>query len=148
MEYHGALIRARYYPHGPLRRCVHFQVSNRPHPHPPHPGLALAPWGVLCGGRLRTDEEEARRRESGENGRTILHPNWERNEDEKKISAALEKVANEVGTKHITAGEYERQRSQFRSTWVNDVSLPLRSRHSIRDAKGAIRPPHRWRTKD
>lgn len=28
---------------------------------------------------------------------------WERTEDEKKMSAALEKVAKEVGTAHITA---------------------------------------------
>ncbi len=28
---------------------------------------------------------------------------WERTEDEKKMSAALEKVAKEVGTEHITA---------------------------------------------
>lgn len=32
-----------------------------------------------------------------------LSPNWERNEKEIAVSAALEKVAKEVGTKHITA---------------------------------------------
>ena len=31
-------------------------------------GMALAPWGVLGQGKIRTDEEEARRRESGERG--------------------------------------------------------------------------------
>lgn len=31
---------------------------------------------------------------------------WERNEDERKICTALEKVAAEVGTKSITAGSY------------------------------------------
>jgi len=66
-------------------------------------GLALAPWNVIGGGRLRTDEEEERRRKTGENGRTMLGPEWERNEVEKKISRALEKVAKEVGTQHITA---------------------------------------------
>ncbi|KAH8112132.1 aryl-alcohol dehydrogenase [NADP+] [Phellopilus nigrolimitatus] len=66
-------------------------------------GLALAPWNVLAGGRLRTDAEEAEREASGEKGRTILQPDWKRNENEKKMSAALEKVAKEVGTKHITA---------------------------------------------
>jgi aryl-alcohol dehydrogenase-like predicted oxidoreductase len=33
----------------------------------------------------------------------ILNPNWERNETERAMSAALEKVAKEVGAKHITA---------------------------------------------
>ncbi|KAI5115043.1 hypothetical protein M0805_001885, partial [Coniferiporia weirii] len=58
-------------------------------------GLALAPWNVLAAGRLRTDAEEARRAESGEKGRTTMR-DWLRNEDEKKMSAALEKVAKEV----------------------------------------------------
>ncbi|KAL5520315.1 hypothetical protein ACEPAG_9529 [Sanghuangporus baumii] len=66
-------------------------------------GLALAPWNVLAGGKLRTDAEEERRRATGEKGRTLLDPNWERTADEKKMSAALEKVAKEVGTKYITA---------------------------------------------
>jgi hypothetical protein len=35
----------------------------------------------------------------------MFYPEWERSPDEKKISAALEKVASEVGTKHITAGQ-------------------------------------------
>jgi aryl-alcohol dehydrogenase-like predicted oxidoreductase len=58
---------------------------------------------VLAAGKLRTDEEEERRRQSGEKGRMILGPNWERNEKEKAMSTALEKVAKEVGAKHITA---------------------------------------------
>jgi len=33
----------------------------------------------------------------------ILSPNWERNEAERAMSTALEKVAKEVGAKHITA---------------------------------------------
>lgn len=66
-------------------------------------GLALAPWGVLAGGKIRTDEEEERRRQTGENGRTFWIPDWERNEKEKKVCKALEKVAAEVGAKHITA---------------------------------------------
>ncbi|KAH7925891.1 Aldo/keto reductase [Leucogyrophana mollusca] len=65
-------------------------------------GLALAPWAVLAGGKLRTDEEDARRRQTGENGRTMFGP-WERTEDEKKMSAALEKIAKEIGAKHVTA---------------------------------------------
>ena len=67
------------------------------------PGLALAPWNVLAAGRLRTDAEEEKRRQTGEKGRMTFQPNWERTEDEKKMSAALEKVAKEVGTEHITA---------------------------------------------
>ncbi|KAJ3573461.1 hypothetical protein NP233_g2407 [Leucocoprinus birnbaumii] len=66
-------------------------------------GLALAPWGVLAGGKIRTDEEEERRRKTGENGRTFWIPDWERNEQQKKVCKALEKVAAEVGAKHITA---------------------------------------------
>ncbi|KAF8166359.1 NADP-dependent oxidoreductase domain-containing protein [Mycena galopus ATCC 62051] len=66
-------------------------------------GLALAPWGVVGFGKFRTDAEEEHRRATGERGRTAFHPQWERNEDERKISKALEKVAGEVGTKSITA---------------------------------------------
>lgn len=65
-------------------------------------GLALAPWNVLAAGKLRTDAEEERRIASGEKGRSLLG-DWLRNEDEKKVSKALEKVAKEVGTEHITA---------------------------------------------
>ena len=32
------------------------------------------------------------------------NPNWERNENERTISQALEKVAKEIGAKHITSG--------------------------------------------
>ncbi|KAE9398603.1 Aldo/keto reductase [Gymnopus androsaceus JB14] len=59
-------------------------------------GLALAPWGVVGGGKIRTDAEEQRRKESGENGRTMLG-DWQRTETEVKVSRALEKVAGEVG---------------------------------------------------
>ena len=34
-------------------------------------GMALAPWNVLAGGKLRTDEEEKRRMETGEKGRVV-----------------------------------------------------------------------------
>ena len=33
---------------------------------------------------------------------------WERNEDERKIVAALEKVASEVGAKSVSSGEHIR----------------------------------------
>ncbi|EJD04749.1 Aldo/keto reductase [Fomitiporia mediterranea MF3/22] len=67
-------------------------------------GLALAPWNVLAAGHLRTDAEEERRLASGEKGRTLLQLDWMHNENEnlKKMSAALEKVAKEVGTEHIS----------------------------------------------
>lgn len=66
-------------------------------------GLALAPWNVLAGGKFRTDAEEERRRQTGENGRMLIG-NWERTESEKKMSLALEKVAKEVGADNISAG--------------------------------------------
>lgn len=73
-------------------------------------GLALAPWDVLGGGKLRSNAEEEKRRKTGENGRHMgVLPGdegWERNETERKMSDALEKVAKEVGTEHITAGSY------------------------------------------
>ena len=37
-------------------------------------GLALAPWNVLAAGRIRTDEEEERRRQTGEKGRFSPSP--------------------------------------------------------------------------
>ncbi|KZV59048.1 Aldo/keto reductase, partial [Peniophora sp. CONT] len=66
-------------------------------------GLALAPWDAVGGGKIRTDAEEEARRKTGENGRTILSGNWERNEDEKKMAATLEKIAGEIGAKSIQA---------------------------------------------
>ena len=67
--------------------------------------MALAPWNVLAGGKLRTDEEEARREESGEKGRALFS-DWRRNEQEREMSLALEKVAKEVGAKNITSGKF------------------------------------------
>ncbi|KAJ7342578.1 Aldo/keto reductase [Mycena albidolilacea] len=66
-------------------------------------GLALAPWNVIGGGKFRTDADEDKRRATGEKGRTIFNPEWERNENERKISHALEKVAGEVGSKSLNA---------------------------------------------
>ena len=34
-------------------------------------GMALAPWNVLNGGKIRTDEEEERRMKTGEKGQRI-----------------------------------------------------------------------------
>jgi len=66
-------------------------------------GLALAPWGVVGGGKLRTDEEEERRKATGEKGRQIFDPNWMRTPAEAKISRKLQEIAKQVGTDHITA---------------------------------------------
>jgi len=66
-------------------------------------GMALAPWNVLARGKIRTDEEEERRRQTGEKGRSYMNEAWERNEQERSVCKALEKVAAEVGAKHITA---------------------------------------------
>lgn len=65
-------------------------------------GMALAPFGVMGGGKLRTDAEEEKRAASGENGRSVFG-DWRRNENETKMSHALEKVANEIGAKSITS---------------------------------------------
>ena len=74
----------------------------------PSLGLALAPWDVLASGRFRTDAEDKARQESGEKGRISFTQDGkgERNENECKMSAALEKVAAEVGAKSIQAGTY------------------------------------------
>ncbi|KAJ3530346.1 hypothetical protein NMY22_g8615 [Coprinellus aureogranulatus] len=68
-------------------------------------GMALAPWGVLAEGKIRSDEEEERRRQTGEKGReiTFTSPGWERTEEEKKVCNALEKVKEDVGAKHLGA---------------------------------------------
>lgn len=34
--------------------------------------MALAPWNVLAAGRIRTDEEEEQRRQTGEKGQLQL----------------------------------------------------------------------------
>lgn len=67
-----------------------------------HEGIALTLWNVLAGGHIRTDADEEARSISGEKGRSLLG-DWQRNESEKKMCAALEKVAEQVGAKHITA---------------------------------------------
>lgn len=36
-------------------------------------GMALAPWNVLAGGKIRSDAEEQRRRETGEKGAHASH---------------------------------------------------------------------------
>lgn len=69
-------------------------------------GLALAPWGVLAAGRYRTDAEDKARHEAGGTGRSghTEDGKWERDDGDVKVSAALERVATEVGAKSIQAG--------------------------------------------
>ena len=69
--------------------------------------MALAPWGVVGGGKIRTDTEEQRRIESGEGGRSTFG-DWKRTENERKVCLALEKIAEEIGAKNITSGESTR----------------------------------------
>ncbi|GBE89944.1 Aryl-alcohol dehydrogenase [NADP(+)] [Sparassis crispa] len=66
-------------------------------------GLALAPFGVMGAGRIRTDVEEQKRRETGENGRTFASNEWERTPEQRKVCQALEEVASQVGAKSITS---------------------------------------------
>ncbi|KAI0757949.1 Aldo/keto reductase [Fomes fomentarius] len=68
-----------------------------------HEGLAIAAFGVLGGGKIRTDAEEERRRATGERGRTIMGPQWERTPEERAVCAVLERIAKEVGAESITA---------------------------------------------
>ncbi len=70
--------------------------------------LVLSLWAVVGQGRLRTDAEEQQRKETGEKGRTMFSPNWERTEVEVKVCRASEKVAAEVGVEsNIREGEPE-----------------------------------------
>lgn len=104
-------------------------------------GLALAPWNVVAGGKFRTDEEEERRRQTGEKGRTLFDPEWERNEKEKVVSKALEKVAGEVGVKHITAGAFFLLSSLPWLMYHNTCSC-----HCLLVAKGNLCLPYCWRS--
>ena len=63
--------------------------------------LCVAPWNVLAAGKIRSDEEEERRKTSGENGRVVLTSSWLRNEDERNMANVLAEVAAEVGADHI-----------------------------------------------
>jgi len=69
-------------------------------------GIALAPWQVLGAGRLRSDAEEQRREQSGEQGRSVSGEDWRRTDEEKRTCRALEKVAGEIGAKNFRSGMY------------------------------------------
>ncbi|KAH9919796.1 Aldo/keto reductase [Epithele typhae] len=67
-------------------------------------GLAIAPFRVVGGGKIRTDAEEKRREESGEKGtRRAAFSSWLRTEDERRVCTALEEIAPKVGAKTIQA---------------------------------------------
>ncbi|KAJ5628157.1 Aldo/keto reductase [Penicillium lividum] len=66
-----------------------------------HFGMALAPWDVMGGGKFKSKKEIEQRKAQGEGLRSLLSA--EQNEEEAKMSAALEKVANELGIKSLTA---------------------------------------------
>lgn len=73
------------------------------------PGIALAPFNVLAGGKIRSNAEEAKRAETGEKGR-VGRPGtgvatWLRSEEQKKVCDVLEQIAPQVGTEHVTAGK-------------------------------------------
>ncbi|THU83563.1 arylalcohol dehydrogenase [Dendrothele bispora CBS 962.96] len=67
-------------------------------------GLALSPWNVLAGGKLRTDSEEKAHADARKKGDGRQFPGAaERNEKEIAMSRALEKIAREVEAKSIRA---------------------------------------------
>jgi hypothetical protein len=104
--------------------------------------MALLPWNVIAAGRLRSDEEERRREESGEGGRTFTRPDWRRNEVEKKASHALEKVAKEHGNDiSVSAGK-----SLCRLQWILLRLHSCVSCNCICDAQGTICVPYYWRS--
>jgi len=100
-------------------------------------GMALAPFNVLAGGKIRTDEEEERRRQTGEHGRTVFSAQWERSEKEKAACKALEKVVHDVGAKSITAGTFLKFRDMR-------FSLTHLSRNCISIAQDPLRLPRYW----
>lgn len=67
--------------------------------------MAIAPWGVLGAGKIRTDAEEQRRIDSNEGGRALLGP-WLRTPDERRVCSELERIAKEIGAEQITSGKH------------------------------------------
>ncbi|OAQ72504.1 aryl-alcohol dehydrogenase [Pochonia chlamydosporia 170] len=65
-------------------------------------GMALVPWNVVGGGKFQTKKAIEERKKNGEGLRAFATTS-EQSESEEKISAALEKVAGEVGVESITA---------------------------------------------
>ncbi|KAH7887273.1 aryl-alcohol dehydrogenase [Phlebopus sp. FC_14] len=82
--------------------CVQRDIEREILPMCRHEGIGLTVFNVLASGHIRSDEEEEKRKKSGENGRTAMGP-WLRTPDEKKMCDTLEIIAKQVGTKSITA---------------------------------------------
>lgn len=103
--------------------------------------MALAPFAVLCGGKLRSDEEEEKRKKSGEKGRHMpWQTQWERTAEEKQVCDALEKVRAEVNAKSLTSGTYILLLLNLLDIYF------IRSRHRVRFAQGPLRLPRpRWK---
>ncbi|KAI1395817.1 Aldo/keto reductase [Hypoxylon fuscum] len=66
-----------------------------------HFGMALAPWDVLGQGKFQTSKELEERKKRCESLRSMRGP--EQTEDERKMSAALAKVASQHGIESVTA---------------------------------------------
>lgn len=66
-----------------------------------HFGMALAPWDVVGGGKFQSKKQIEERKKQGEGLRSFMGP--DQTEQQVKVSAALEKVANEHGIQSLTA---------------------------------------------
>ena len=107
-------------------------------------GLALAPWGVLGGGKIRTNAEEARRKESGEKGRTVFG-DWERTPEQRKVCDVLEEIGKEVGTESITSSKWKNRTLQPPKIRVGTYRHGLNSRNRVPPPKAPLCIPHyRW----
>jgi aryl-alcohol dehydrogenase-like predicted oxidoreductase len=61
-----------------------------------HFGMALAPWDVIGGGKFQSKKQIEERKKAGEGLRSMMGQD-KQNEQQEKVSAALEKVAGELG---------------------------------------------------
>jgi len=66
-----------------------------------HFGMALAPWDVLGGGKFQSKKQLEARKKAGEGLRSMMG-SGDQSEDERKVSEALEKVAEEAGVESVT----------------------------------------------
>ena len=67
-----------------------------------HYGMALAPWDVIGGGKFQTAAQVEARKKQGESLRNFFGS--QQSEEEIKVSAALEKVAKELGDDYSISG--------------------------------------------
>ncbi|KAM0709204.1 hypothetical protein Q7P35_003241 [Cladosporium inversicolor] len=67
-----------------------------------HFGMAIAPWDAIGGGKFQTAAQMEERKKNNENLRAIMGPG-DQSENEKNISAALDKVAKAHGIDSPTA---------------------------------------------